>query len=143
MMRRLACAAILAGLAAAGWAADDFDQPPISYRTATPANAVSRLQARIDAGMVRLPHEKGFGHLRAVLAELAVPVASQTLVFSKTSLQYSRISSRSPRAVYFNDDVYVGFVRGRGNSRRGWPRPRRARFPCSASAGRRPRRAHG
>lgn len=112
MVRRLACAATLAGFVAAGWAADDFDQPPISYRTATPANAVSRLQARIDAGAVRLPHEKGFGHLRAVLAELAVPVASQTLVFSKTSLQYSRISSRSPRAVYFNDDVYVGFVRG-------------------------------
>lgn len=112
MLRRLVCAAILAGLAAPGRAADDFDQPPISYRTATPANAVSRLQERIDAGMVRLAHEKGFGHLRSVLAELAVPVSSQTLVFSKTSLQFQRISARNPRALYFNDDVYVGFVRG-------------------------------
>jgi hypothetical protein len=30
-------------------------------------------------------------------------------VFSKTSLQLRRISPRTPRALYFNDDVYVGF----------------------------------
>ena len=33
------------------------------------------------------------------------------LVFSKTSLQRDRISPRTPRAVYFNDDLYVGFCR--------------------------------
>ncbi|MEM6365920.1 MAG: hypothetical protein AAF745_15940, partial [Planctomycetota bacterium] len=37
---------------------------------------------------------------------------SQVLVFSKTSLQRSRISPANPRAIYFNDDVYVGWVRG-------------------------------
>jgi hypothetical protein len=31
------------------------------------------------------------------------------LVFSKTSLQRHRIAPHTPRAVYFNDDVYVGF----------------------------------
>jgi hypothetical protein len=31
------------------------------------------------------------------------------LVFSKTSLQRDRISPRTPRAIYFNDDVYVGY----------------------------------
>jgi hypothetical protein len=33
------------------------------------------------------------------------------LVFSKTSLQRHRIGPRTPRAIYFNDDVYVGFCR--------------------------------
>ena len=110
--RRFFVATLLAVHAASGWATDEFDRPPISYRTATPANAVTRLQERIDAGAVGLAHEKGFGHLRSLLAELAVPVSSQTLVFSKTSLQFDRISARRPRAIYFNDDVYVGFVRG-------------------------------
>ena len=30
-------------------------------------------------------------------------------MFSKTSLQRHRISPRTPRSLYFNDDVYVGF----------------------------------
>jgi hypothetical protein len=34
------------------------------------------------------------------------------LVFSKTSFQRERISPRTPRALYFNDDVYVGFIPG-------------------------------
>jgi hypothetical protein len=34
------------------------------------------------------------------------------LVFSKTSFQADRISPRNPRAIYFNDDVAVGWVRG-------------------------------
>ena len=41
-------------------------------------------------------------------------MSSQVLVFSKTSLQVSRISPRTPRAVYFNDDVYVGWVQRGG-----------------------------
>lgn len=33
------------------------------------------------------------------------------MVFSKTSFQSTRISPHNPRAVFFNDDVYVGWVR--------------------------------
>ena len=32
-------------------------------------------------------------------------------MFSKTSLQASRISRQAPRAIYFNDDTYVGWVK--------------------------------
>lgn len=39
-----------------------------------------------------------------------MPVSSQTLVFSKSSFQLNQISPESPRAVYFNDDTYVGWV---------------------------------
>ena len=45
-----------------------------------------------------------------MLALLKVPVDSQTLVFSKTSFQYPKISPEHPRALYYNDDVYVGAV---------------------------------
>ena len=102
--------AALAGLAAPGFA-DEFDRPPISYATATPDNPVTRLQARLDAGAVKLEHDDRCGYLPAVLRALGVPLSSQTLVFSKTSLQQAKIGPRNPRALYFNDDVYVGYVR--------------------------------
>jgi hypothetical protein len=92
--------------------ADDLDREPIRYATAPADNAVSRLQRRIDAGEAVLAHEHHFGYLRSLLRELKVPVSSQGLVFSKTSFQRERISPRSPRAVYFGDDAYVGFCQG-------------------------------
>jgi hypothetical protein len=46
-----------------------------------------------------------------VFDTLKVPISSQTLVFSKTSFQYRKSSPQAPRALYFNDDVYVGQVR--------------------------------
>ena len=73
---------------------------------------VSRLQKRLDAGKARLEHGSERGYLDSVLRELDVPTSSQTLVFSKTSFQLKRISPRSPRTVYFGDDVYIGWVRG-------------------------------
>jgi hypothetical protein len=91
--------------------AEDFDGPPINYSTGTPDNAVTRLQKRMDAGDVKLTFTDEHGYLPAVLKELKVPVSSQTLVFSKTSMQRDRISPRTPRAVYFNDEVYLGFCR--------------------------------
>jgi hypothetical protein len=45
-----------------------------------------------------------------VLKLLDVPISSQTLVFSKTSFQYPKISPEHPRALYYNDDIYVGSV---------------------------------
>ncbi len=50
--------------------------------------------------------------LAAVLARFTIPVDSQMLVFSKTSLQVERISPSTPRALYFTDDITVGYVQG-------------------------------
>src|SRR5215218_7747186 len=105
---RLTSIALLIAVAAR---ADDFDRPPINYETAKPQNIVTRLQQRIDAGDVKLPFVDEFGNLPSVLKELNVRRSSQMLVFSKTSLQRDRISPRTPRALYFNDDVYIGFCR--------------------------------
>ena len=100
------------GAATAAGAADDFDREPIRYSESTPDNAVSRLQQRLEAGKVQLTRDKRSGYLRSVLKELRVPVSSQMLVYSKTSLQRNRISPRTPRALYFSDDAYVGYCAG-------------------------------
>ena len=92
--------------------ADDFDRPPIRYGETAPDDAVAGLVRKLQAGAVALAHEKGGGYLRAVLKRLDVPASSQVLVFSKTSLQRSRIGPKTPRAIYFNDDVAVAFCRG-------------------------------
>jgi hypothetical protein len=106
----LLAAAVLPHLLAAGSAAEDqFDLPPIEYSDSTPTDTVAKLQAKIDGDQVRLEYDEKLGYLPAALKALAVPVESQTLVFSQTSMQRHRISPRTPRAVYFNDDVYVGF----------------------------------
>ncbi len=76
-----------------------------------PADAVQALQERIAAGRLSLASGPA-GYLPGVLAALDIPVDSQILVFSKTSLQFHEISPKTPRALYFNDDTVVGFVQG-------------------------------
>lgn len=88
---------------------DDFEREPINYSQAEPDNIVSRLQARLDRGETRLEYDPHFGYLKSLLREMDVLSSSQTLVFSKTSLQRQRIAPRTPRSLYFSDDVYVGF----------------------------------
>lgn len=91
---------------------EPFDGDPINYYTAEVDDPISRLQKRIDAGEVKLEYDKKSGYLASVLKELNVPVSSQMLVFSKTSFQRQYISPHSPRAVYFSDDMYVGWCLG-------------------------------
>ena len=100
---------LFVGVATICSADDDFERPPISYSASTTDNDVSKLQTSLAHGEKKLEYSKEHGYLPALLEALDVPVSSQMLVFSKTSLQRSRIRPRSPRAVYFNDDVYVGF----------------------------------
>jgi len=90
-------------------AIDEFEQPPINYTPSTPNNRVSQLQGRLATGELKLDYDPKDGYLRALLKALDVPVESQMLIFSKTSLQRHRISPQTPRAIYFNDDVYVGY----------------------------------
>ena len=64
------------------------------------------------AGNVQLSGEAPKEVLHSLLDRLGVPVSSQVLVFSKTSLQRGMISPTNPRAIYFNDDFYVGYEPG-------------------------------
>jgi hypothetical protein len=87
--------------------------PAIQYLQRSPDDAVSRLSAQLERGTITLDFRAdGSGYLASVLRNLGVNPDSQGLVFSKTSSQAAKISPRNPRAIYFADDVAVGFVRG-------------------------------
>ena len=87
-----------------------FENAPIHYQSAEVDDAISRLNKRLGNGDADLQFDDKHGYLSSVLENLKVPVSSQGLVFSKTSLQIQRITPSRPRAIYFNDDVYIGWV---------------------------------
>ncbi len=102
----------IAGSAANAQLGRGAEHEAIAYSASTPTDAIARLQQRIDSGAVTLNFDAKWGYLPSVLKALGVPVSSQGLVFSKTSLQVDRIGPWAPRALYFNDDVYLGWVQG-------------------------------
>lgn len=69
-------------------------------------NPVESLRQDIDSGKVKL------AGLSDLLARLDIHTDTQALVFSKTSFQGTKIGPRNPRAIYFNDEVAVGWVPG-------------------------------
>lgn len=91
---------------------EDYEHEAIQYLKSPSNDPVARLQKDIDSGKVRLTYNAKNGYLSSILSNLKVPVSSQILVFSKTSFQRERISPNTPRALYFNDGVYVGWVQG-------------------------------
>jgi hypothetical protein len=91
---------------------DSFRNPAIDYYGRSTADAVSDLARRLDEGAVHLTFDPASGYLTSVLEILHVPVESQVVVFSQTSLQAPIINARNPRALYFNDSIAVGWVRG-------------------------------
>lgn len=90
----------------------DIEQPPFLYSQTQPENRVSRLLEALRSQKLELEYTHQQGNLESLLVALEIPVTSQVLVFSKTSLQVRYISSRNPRAIYFNDDTYLGWVYG-------------------------------
>lgn len=85
-----------------------FERTPIEYSRSDATDPVAKLIDRIDEDDAnRLRSANPGGYLNSLLKALQIPVSSQTLVFSKTSLQKHLISPSNPRAIYFNDDIYV------------------------------------
>ena len=89
------------------------DHPAIEYDKQPPMDAVGKLEKKLEAGQAKLDYSSnGLSYLPALLKALDVPVDSQILVFSKGSIQADHINPRTPRAIYFNDNVAVGYVQG-------------------------------
>ena len=88
------------------------DHEAIAYSTAPVDNAISALERNLRQGRTALRFDAETGYLRSLLDALSIPVESQVLVFSPTSFQARRITRTNPRAVYFNDHIAVGYVRG-------------------------------
>jgi hypothetical protein len=90
-----------------------IDHAAIHYSKGPFDDPATRLQTQMERGKIRLEFvEGGPGYLPSLLQHLGVNVDSQALIFSKTSFQSQKISPRNPRAIYFGDDVAVGYVRG-------------------------------
>jgi hypothetical protein len=87
-----------------------YSDAPINYRSDDVSDPVAKLERQLEKGETSLSWEPDQGYLKSVLKLLKVPLESQTLVFSKTSFQYPKITPDHPRALYYNDDVYVGKV---------------------------------
>jgi hypothetical protein len=88
----------------------DTEYPLIGYADKPTHNAIARLQDRMDRGEVKLEFVPGRGYLDSLLKALAIDPSSQTLVYSKTSLQIDLIKAATPRAIYFDDTTYVAWV---------------------------------
>ena len=110
---------ILLGLALAAGAAraeeavrHRFTEAPHNYYSREPRDAFSRFLTRLDSGEIQLDAGSDQAQLVSLLRALDVPVSSQLLVYSATSFQGGLIRPANPRALYFNDEVYVGYVPG-------------------------------
>jgi len=113
----LVCGLAFLVVSAAVWAdrlEDTFyvplDDPAIQYAGPV-SDSIALLEKQLESQKIKLDYApNGWGYLPAVLKQLNINVDSQVLVFSRTSIQTSHISPRTPRAIYFNDDTAVGFV---------------------------------
>src|SRR5277367_486501 len=113
MLRRLLCLCLLLLGVSSAWAKEPaFDQPPHDYWQRPLADRFTRLKEEVEAGRVVLDGSGEKPFLLSLLRALDVPVTSQMLVFSTTSLQLRLITPANPRALFFNEDVYVGYIPG-------------------------------
>ncbi len=78
-----------------------IDAAPISYRETAARNVITEFEQSLKRGDVKLTSEPNTFFLRDALAKLKVPLASQVLVFSKTSLQRHKIEPAVPRSIFF------------------------------------------
>ena len=86
--------------------------PALGYYTQPTHDRVAGLNRRIEDDALRLDFDEGTGYLRPVLDALQVAVESQMLVMSKTGIQGLYTGPANPRAIFFNDAVTVGYIRG-------------------------------
>lgn len=90
----------------------DLELPPHSYFTRTPRDRFTQIKAALESGELQLDRSGEKAFVRSLLERLEIPASSQLLVFSTTSLQLRFISPENPRALYFNEDTYIGYIPG-------------------------------
>jgi hypothetical protein len=89
-----------------------FRHPPHEYLKRTPNDRFTRIKDDLQSGKIAFEYSSEKAYLQSLLRGLDISSHTQLLVFSTTSLQLSRISPRNPRAVYFSEDLYLGWVPG-------------------------------
>jgi hypothetical protein len=114
----LAAWLVVAGASVAAQRSGVFDQsmnhPAIKYSTSDSNTVVDQLNRKLADGSATLVFDEQTGFLKSVLELLKIPVESQVLVYTQTSQQARHITMTNPRAIYFNDEVSVGYIPGAG-----------------------------
>jgi hypothetical protein len=88
------------------------EHPAIQYATTPTRDPVASLNRALANDAIRFDYRERGGYLDAVLSALDVSPESQLLVFSKTGIQRASTGPQTPRALYFNDAVVVGYIPG-------------------------------
>jgi hypothetical protein len=90
----------------------DLESEANQYWTRPLKDRFTRLGEEFESGQRLLDRSSELAYLKSLLEALDISPASQMLVFSTTSLQLSLISPRNPRAVYFNENIHIGYIPG-------------------------------
>ena len=65
---------------------------------------------KLESGELELDRSSEVAFIASLLKAFDVPFSSQLLVYSTTSLQLRLTSPRNPRAIYFIEDLYIGYI---------------------------------
>ncbi len=107
----IGCLCLFSGTAGAQFFSYETAYPGVDYASRPLTDRVTRLMAEVAAGRVTLEHDGSQrGYLDSLLAALDIDPDSQFLVFSKTAAKTRFVTAQTPRALYFNDDTYIGFT---------------------------------
>jgi hypothetical protein len=88
-----------------------YEHKAIQYFETPTDDPVKQLDDAIDQGKDHLDFDPdGLSYLQSLLKHLGINADSQVLPFAADSFQAPLISAQRPRAVYFNDEMAVGFV---------------------------------
>lgn len=90
----------------------NFLHPIHGYEEIRPIDPFSTIRTKLENGKINSFSKSPNEYLLNLLKELSISIHSQLLVYSTTSLQLSKISPQNPRAIYFSDDIYLGYVPG-------------------------------
>jgi len=88
---------------------EPFEEPPINYSATQTNDRATAINAAFQSRADEIRSMPAKKRLKWLLDELGVPVESQILVFSKTSMQRDLINPETPRVLYFSDEAYVGW----------------------------------
>ena len=90
----------------------ELEAPEHDYWNRPLNDPFTLLKDDLEQGRLDLDVSNEKAYLESLLKALKIPASTQMVVYSTTSLQLSLISPRTPRAVYFNEDLYLGYVQG-------------------------------
>lgn len=88
----------------------DYLGEPVRYEEASRHDPLAKLQQALAAGERPLIWDEEHGWLPSLLEALEAPISTQVLVFSKTSFQNDLIGPERPRAIYFGDEAFIGWI---------------------------------